>query len=312
MDQNHSHDPEPKTLWPMLNWVETTGQYAGNFFRAEGGGSAPFNQIQEENAPRIAEIRTSYDNSYLNYTNWAPQSPKNSTDAACVQMIAEGSNIGKWNDEPCSKRNNLVACQIPQSWSFEKLHTKLLETREEVEKEKRQLARLKTELQSLIEAEKKRSMAAESGLHSSITAAKAEFQHSIANAQGQINAIKSSPPLFQLIILSAASAPLQPVIKQRGLRSLQQCAFRLRAEQIVSSQAAASTTVSAAAILKQSRISRIPLVYAHTLGHGLKSVTCHSPLVYAHTLDYGSPFPLVYAHTLDYGLHHPFAIKTQR
>ena len=74
--------------------------------------------------------------------------------------------------------------------------------------------------------------------------------------------------IFQ-IILSAASAPLQPSIKQRGLRSLQQCAFRLRAEQIVSNQAAASTTVSAAAILKQLRISRIPLVYAHTLGHGL-------------------------------------------
>ncbi|KAH9387691.1 hypothetical protein TYRP_008885 [Tyrophagus putrescentiae] len=123
---------------------------------------------------------------------------------------------------------------------------------------------------------------------------------------------KGKPKDDPQIILSAASAPLQPVIKQRGLRSLQQCAFRLRAEQIVSSQAAASTTVSAAAILKQSRISRIPLVYAHTLGHGLKSVTCHSPLVYAHTLDYGSPFPLVYAHTLDYGLHHPFAIKTQR
>ncbi len=154
------------------------------------------------------------DNSYLNYTNWAPQSPKNSTDAACVQMIAEGSNIGKWNDEPCSKRNNLVACQIPQSWSFEKLHTKLLETREEVEKEKRQLAQLKTELQLLIDAEKKRSMAAESGLHSSVLAIKSELQRAIDSAksdvQGQINAIRSSPALpagFIYVQLAGQPAP---------------------------------------------------------------------------------------------------------
>ncbi len=79
--------------------------------------------------------------------------------------------------------------------------------------------------------------------------------------------------IFQ-IILSAASGPLQPAIKQRVLRSLQQCAFTLRAVQIVSSRAAAAATTESV-ILKQFAISRIPLVCTHTLGHRERSVTSH-------------------------------------
>lgn len=165
------------------------------------------------------------DNSYLNYTNWAPHSPKNSTNTACVQMMAENLIAGKWADEPCSKRSNLAACQMPQSWSIEKLHEKLLQTREEVEAEKkflrqnieeerRQFASLKAELQSLVETEKKRSLAAESGLTSSVVATKSELQHAIASAtgdvQGQINAIRSSPALpagFIYVQLAGQPAP---------------------------------------------------------------------------------------------------------
>ena len=35
----------------MIEWKDVTSDYAGLFFRAEGGGSAPFGVLQSENAP---------------------------------------------------------------------------------------------------------------------------------------------------------------------------------------------------------------------------------------------------------------------
>lgn len=118
------------------------------------------------------------DNTNLNYVNWGPKSPKNTTNDACVQMIADkGARQGKWADKPCSIRSNLVACQMSQTWSIEKIQEKLLQTRDALEQERKQLTNLKVELQTLVEVERKRSMSAENAL------------------QTQINVIKSVPAL---------------------------------------------------------------------------------------------------------------------
>lgn len=46
--------PEPNTLWPSVNWEQITSQYAGLFFRAEGGTSKSFNGgNQDDISPRI-------------------------------------------------------------------------------------------------------------------------------------------------------------------------------------------------------------------------------------------------------------------
>ncbi|CAG2111541.1 unnamed protein product [Medioppia subpectinata] len=45
---------DPKYLWPKYTWEDVTSNYAGHFFRAEGGGSLGFEQgTQSENAPRL-------------------------------------------------------------------------------------------------------------------------------------------------------------------------------------------------------------------------------------------------------------------
>ncbi len=43
--------PEPKTLWPIVEWKDVTLDYAGLFFRAEGGNSESFGKLQTGNAP---------------------------------------------------------------------------------------------------------------------------------------------------------------------------------------------------------------------------------------------------------------------
>ncbi|CAG2102241.1 unnamed protein product [Medioppia subpectinata] len=49
---------EPQTLWPSYTWSDVTAQYAGQFFRAEGGGSVGFGKgVQSENAPRLTEVQ---------------------------------------------------------------------------------------------------------------------------------------------------------------------------------------------------------------------------------------------------------------
>jgi hypothetical protein len=72
------------------------------------------------------------DDSDISFTNWAEGSPKNKTDFGCVQMIPEGSSIGKWVDEPCNK-NNKVVCQKKQTWSLSRLQKTLLNARKELQ-----------------------------------------------------------------------------------------------------------------------------------------------------------------------------------
>lgn len=52
-----SGQPEPSTLWPQTQWENISSTYAGLFFRVVGGGSAAFGETQNENSPRITEIK---------------------------------------------------------------------------------------------------------------------------------------------------------------------------------------------------------------------------------------------------------------
>ena len=49
--------PTPKSLWPTVQWKDVTSEYSGLFFRAEGGNSTAFGAIQEENAPRLTNVK---------------------------------------------------------------------------------------------------------------------------------------------------------------------------------------------------------------------------------------------------------------
>jgi hypothetical protein len=78
--------PVPKTLWPIVQWKDVTSEYAGLFFRAEGGGSEAFGTIQSENSPRLIEARyghhdtcnNDYHNVYIYpnglWSNWVTSS----------------------------------------------------------------------------------------------------------------------------------------------------------------------------------------------------------------------------------------------
>ncbi len=50
--------PDPKSLWSMVEWKDVTSDYAGLFFRAEGGRSAVFGEIQPENAPTLSSVES--------------------------------------------------------------------------------------------------------------------------------------------------------------------------------------------------------------------------------------------------------------
>ncbi len=45
-----SSQPEPKTIWPNIEWEDITLEYAGLFFRAEGGNSSKFGELQADNS----------------------------------------------------------------------------------------------------------------------------------------------------------------------------------------------------------------------------------------------------------------------
>jgi len=71
------------------------------------------------------------DDSDLSFTNWDNGSPSNTADKACVQLIPEGSSIGKWANAPCSKKN-LAVCQKMQTWSHSLMQKTLLDARKEL------------------------------------------------------------------------------------------------------------------------------------------------------------------------------------
>ena len=47
----------PDVLWPNMKWTEVTQSYAGLFFRAEGGNSSSYGQLQLASAPHLTQIK---------------------------------------------------------------------------------------------------------------------------------------------------------------------------------------------------------------------------------------------------------------
>ena len=47
------NEKSPNEIWPELKWLDISDSYAGVFFRVEGGKSAQFGQVQDENVPRL-------------------------------------------------------------------------------------------------------------------------------------------------------------------------------------------------------------------------------------------------------------------
>src|SRR5699024_6530309 len=80
-------------------------------------------------------------NATLHFTNWASGNPSNSGDRACVQLIPEVANRGKWMDEPCDKKNRVV-CQRPQQWSIVQLQQAFLDVRKELNDQRKKVESL--------------------------------------------------------------------------------------------------------------------------------------------------------------------------
>ncbi|CAK9251433.1 unnamed protein product [Sphagnum jensenii] len=54
----------PTEIWPSMTWKDVTSDYAGLFFRAEGGGSIAFGVEQPQNSNRLLNYETG---SYLGH-----------------------------------------------------------------------------------------------------------------------------------------------------------------------------------------------------------------------------------------------------
>lgn len=64
-----SDQPEPSGLWPQTLWENISSTYAGLFFRVLGGTSAAFGETQNENSPRLSEIRNLANNNGQHHVN---------------------------------------------------------------------------------------------------------------------------------------------------------------------------------------------------------------------------------------------------
>jgi hypothetical protein len=54
----------------MVEWKDVTSEYAGVFFRAEGGRSAAFGTIQEEGCPQLTSVKTNWGEYKDENDNW--------------------------------------------------------------------------------------------------------------------------------------------------------------------------------------------------------------------------------------------------
>ena len=51
----------PQELWPLMKWVDVTSEYAGLFFRAEGGDSRQFGKVQDDQTRRLTSVKSHSD-----------------------------------------------------------------------------------------------------------------------------------------------------------------------------------------------------------------------------------------------------------
>jgi len=87
--------PEPKTLWPLVQWRQITSRYGGLFFRAEGGTSLSFaSGVQADVSPRIQKIGYCYANSCGNTVGF---SMPYSSGTQWSNWVGTGGSGGIWN-----------------------------------------------------------------------------------------------------------------------------------------------------------------------------------------------------------------------
>ncbi len=102
----------------LLNFLSTQKQFKNRSFwlGAERNGS------DHEQSFKWTSDQVELDHS--NFTNWAPGSPRPSTDSVdyCLTMTVNSS--GQWYDEPCTKRRH-VFCERPPQWMLEKMQQTL-------------------------------------------------------------------------------------------------------------------------------------------------------------------------------------------
>jgi hypothetical protein len=65
--------PSPQSIWPNLVWKSVTAEYAGLFFRAEGGTSGKFGEEQGESTKRLKSIHNRQQAGHV--PNWGEISP---------------------------------------------------------------------------------------------------------------------------------------------------------------------------------------------------------------------------------------------
>ena len=60
----HHGQPAPQSLWPGVTWKDVTLEYAGLFFRALGGGSDEFGNVQVGDSPRLTQVEVRHSQPY--------------------------------------------------------------------------------------------------------------------------------------------------------------------------------------------------------------------------------------------------------
>jgi len=83
---------EPTVLWPWLRWTEVTKEYAGYFFRAEGGGSAQFGTEQNGTSPRLTRIVQSFNKYELGGSNQVVVEPGKDTKRMFSGCVCDSCN----------------------------------------------------------------------------------------------------------------------------------------------------------------------------------------------------------------------------
>ena len=81
----------PQELWTSCKFEDVTKQYAGKFFRAEGG-TEPFGNLQFENSPRLTDVMFMEDKDAGNWEakitpgQWSPTVTSGNRDGRWVSM----------------------------------------------------------------------------------------------------------------------------------------------------------------------------------------------------------------------------------
>jgi hypothetical protein len=87
------NEKSPTEIWPWMTWKDITSAYAGLFFRAEGGNSVTFGNIQEENSPRLSKVQNFNGYERTNSTdiqpgNWSPHIYSGGNSNGTLQSLA--------------------------------------------------------------------------------------------------------------------------------------------------------------------------------------------------------------------------------